>query len=82
MMLKTPRETESYTSGIPSELLKSLSLEAMVDGEWMELGEEGKNRTRLIRFEFDRVETSALRIRLKDTYGAETIKLFGVHCYA
>ena len=40
-----------------------------------------KNRTRLTNFQFDRVEASAVRIQLNDTYGSENVKLFEVRCY-
>ncbi|VGO18721.1 hypothetical protein SCARR_00774 [Pontiella sulfatireligans] len=81
MMLKTPRETESYTSTVPKEMLKAIELEACVNGEWIKLGELDNNRTRLIKFRFEKVEASAVRIRLKETYGAANAKLFEVRCY-
>lgn len=82
MMLKYYRDDSSYAYGVPKELLKSLELEARVNGQWVKLGALDKNKTRLIKFNFAQVQATAVRIRLKETYGHPTAKLFEVRCYA
>jgi len=80
MMRKTAPKAH-HTKDIPPELLKSLTAEARVDGNWVEIGSIDKNRTRLIRMAFEKVKTTAVRIRLKETHGHPTVKLFEVRCY-
>ena len=69
------------TLEVPGELLKSLECEAYVDGEWVEVGAVDANRTRLVKFRFDQVNATSIRISLKETYGACNAKLFEVRCY-
>lgn len=80
MMLKYHRDDQSYAPGVPAEMLKSLEVEALVDGNWTTIGTLSDNRTRLIRFQFDPIVASAIRIRPTETYGAENVKLFEVRC--
>ncbi|MBK1876969.1 FAD-dependent oxidoreductase [Pelagicoccus mobilis] len=81
MMLKTPRDSENYAPAIPVELLKSLELEAKIGKKWVKLAEIEENTTRLIKFKFESVRTSTIRINLKDTYGSPKVKLFEIRCY-
>ncbi|MGJ8654611.1 MAG: FAD-dependent oxidoreductase [Opitutaceae bacterium] len=81
MMLKYERDDQSYAYGVPKELLESLELEALIDGEWQTLGVLAQNKTRLIKFNFKTVETTSIRIQITDTYGAPVAKLFEVRCY-
>jgi hypothetical protein len=62
-------------------LLKSLTAEARVKGQSVEVGSIDDNRTRLIKLDFAKVKTTAARLRLKETYGQPTAKLFEVRCY-
>lgn len=80
MMRKQPPKKNDITT-IPQELLKTLNLEARVNGKWVELGKKEKNITRLIKFHFNEVKTTAIRISMKETYGAENVKLFEIRCY-
>ena len=82
LMRKDSKVNQTFWNDIPQELLKSLELEAHIDGEWIRLGAIERNRTRLIKFTFDRLETTAIRIRMTETYGCENAKLFEVRCYA
>ena len=82
MMRKDSRNNDLYGNHVPKELLKSLSIQGRVKGQWVELGAIEENRTRLIKFKFDETLVSAIKINLKETYGAENIKLFEVRCYA
>jgi hypothetical protein len=81
MMHTDSRVSETFWNDVPRELLKSLAVEARVEGEWMSLGSLEKNRTRLIRFHFDRIRTTAVRIRMTETYGFKNAKLFEIRCY-
>ncbi|TNJ42397.1 FAD-dependent oxidoreductase [Tamlana fucoidanivorans] len=81
MMLKNTRENQAYTTIIPPELLKSVSLELKIDGEWVDYGTQDNNQKRLIKFNFEQVEITAFRITCHETYGAKNVKLFEVRCY-
>ena len=67
--------------GSPIGTAKSLTAEARVDGKWVEIGSLDNNRTRLIKMDFEKVKTTAVRVRVKETYGRPTVKLFEVRCY-
>ena len=60
---------------------KSLTAEARVDGKWVPIGSLDKNRTRLVQLAFEKVRATAVRIRVNETYGHPTVKLFEVRCY-
>jgi hypothetical protein len=82
MMRKDQLNDKNFGNTIPKEMLKSLDLEARVDGSWIKLGSIENNRTRLIKFKFTSIKTTAIRFKLKETYGAANVKLFEVRCYA
>jgi hypothetical protein len=81
MMRKDSKVSATFWNDIPQELLKSLQIEARVKGKWVGLSSLEKNRTRLIKFKFDRLQTTAVRIQMKETYGHKNAKLFEVRCY-
>ena len=81
MMRKDSRDDEIYGNSIPKELLKSLVLEARVRGSWVEVGRMENNQRRLIKFAFEQIRASALRVRLLETYGDPHAKLFEIRCY-
>lgn len=81
MMLKNTRENEAYTTRIPVELLKSLDLEVKINGRWEKIASHNDNQKRLIKLNFKRQLVGGFRLQLKETYGAEHIKLFEVRCY-
>lgn len=82
MMRKDSRNDEEFTNSVPVEMLKSLDVEARIKGNWVKLGSNEHNRTRLIRFAFDKISTTAIRLTLKETYGKKTAKLFEVRAYS
>ncbi|KAA1242871.1 FAD-dependent oxidoreductase [Aquimarina sp. RZ0] len=82
MLRRDSLENDVYTTQIPKELLKSLDVEARVNGKWVKVGTIEKNRTRLIKFHFEKIETTAIRINLKETYGNKNCKLFEARCYS
>ena len=81
MMRKDSSNEGIYRNAVPNEMLKSLEVEARVKGKWVNLGSIEKNQTRLIKFSFEKVRASAVRIKAKETYGAKNVKLFEVRCY-
>jgi len=81
MMRKDSRVSETFWNDVPRELLKSLKVEGRVKGKWVSLGSLEKNRRRLIKFQFDSLKTTAVRIQMKETYGYKNAKLFEVRCY-
>jgi len=81
MMRKDSSNEGIYRNNIPEEMVKSLELEARINGKWVNLGNIDKNKTRLIKFTFDQVKTTAVRIKLKETYGKEHSKIFEVRAY-
>ncbi|MBU2951004.1 FAD-dependent oxidoreductase [Tamlana agarivorans] len=82
MMRKDSRNDDLYYNGVPKEMLKSLSLQGRINGQWQNLGLIDNNRTRLIKFSFESKSVTAIRIKTTETYGAENVKLFEVRCYA
>ncbi len=80
MMRRTPPPSH-FTKEVPAELLKSLTAEAKVSGQWVEVASIDNNRTRLIKLDFAQVETTAVRLHLKETYGHPSAKLFEIRCY-
>ncbi|MGB5419063.1 FAD-dependent oxidoreductase [Algibacter sp.] len=82
MMRKDSRNDELYNNAIPQEMLKSLSLQGRVKGRWIDLGSIKENRTRLIKFRFDSTNVTAIKVKMKETYGAENVRLFEIRCYA
>ncbi|MGJ8743965.1 FAD-dependent oxidoreductase [Polaribacter sp.] len=82
MMRKDSRNDELYGNGVPKEMLKALSFEARVNGSWVSLGKITDNRTRLIKMKFNNVKTTAIRVKMTETYGAKNVKLFEIRCYA
>ncbi|WP_405293641.1 FAD-dependent oxidoreductase [Algibacter sp. Ld11] len=82
MMRKDSRNDDLYGNAIPPEMLKSISVEGRVNGIWIDLGDLSNNRTRLIKLNFKQNKVTAIRLKLKETYGAKNVKLFEVRCYA
>jgi hypothetical protein len=81
MMRKDSRNDELFGNAVPKEMLKALELKGRVNGEWVNLGTIKNNRTRLIKFKFNSVEVTAVKITMTETYGANNVKLFEVRCY-
>ncbi|WP_139957390.1 FAD-dependent oxidoreductase [Flavicella sediminum] len=82
MMRKDSKNDKIFRNHIPPELLKTGSLEVRVEGKWVKLGSLENNRTRLIKFNFEQVKTTAIRFNMTETYGHENAKLFEIRCYS
>ncbi|MEM9718452.1 MAG: FAD-dependent oxidoreductase [Bacteroidota bacterium] len=82
MLRHDSREDESFGITVPPELLKSLKLEARVKGKWTLIEHKQENTRRLIKFHFDPIQTTSIRISLEETYGAKVGRLYEVRCYA
>ncbi len=80
-MHKDPVKHLRQVDGIPPELVKSYTIEALVGKEWVEVARKDDNITRFVSNSFDNVETKSIRINLLETYGEPTIKMFEVRCY-
>ncbi len=84
MMHKDPAKSLGaipQEDGIPKELVKSLTIEAKIDGQWKKVAEVQDNITRYLPVAMESVSTKELRINLHETYGANDIKLFEIGCY-
>jgi hypothetical protein len=81
MMRKDSKNDDLYGNHIPHEMLKSLTFYARVKGQWISLGNIKNNRTRLIKHQFETLITTAVKVKLTETYGAKNIKLFELRCY-
>ncbi len=81
MMHKNPAKNADQEPGVPKELVRSLTIEAKIDGQWEQVAEVKDNITRYLPVRFNTISTDELRINLHDTYGANDIKLFELGCY-
>lgn len=81
MMLKESLNDEFHSNTVPVELVKSLYLETRINGKWTKVAQLDNNRKRLIRFNFDPIETTAVRVTIVETYGARNAKLFELRSY-
>ena len=77
----TDFQRKSFIDYVPPELMKTLNLEVRVDGVWQKVDTKENNIARLVKFNFDQVKVTAIRINLKETYGFPDAKLFEVRCY-
>ncbi|GAB3648680.1 hypothetical protein GCM10028791_12840 [Echinicola sediminis] len=82
MMHKNPEKNKGQLLAVPPELLKDFRIDARVSGEWKSVASIKENRRRLIKSEFPEIETTAIRIVMTDTWGAENVKLFEIRCYS
>ncbi|MBB3696602.1 FAD-dependent oxidoreductase [Flammeovirga yaeyamensis] len=82
MMHKNPAKNKKQVLDVPPELVKSFDVEARVNGRWKTVAKVENNITRLVKTNFDRVKTTSIRLKLKDTWGDDNIKLFEVRCYS
>ncbi|MFI3304528.1 MAG: FAD-dependent oxidoreductase [Rikenellaceae bacterium] len=80
-MHKNPDKHSDQVEGIPPELVKSYTVEALIGKEWVEVARKDDNITRFVAESFGTIKTKAIRINLLETYGEPTIKLFEVRCY-
>ncbi len=81
MMHKNPAKNKGQVIGVPPELVKNFSVEVRIAGQWQEVGKVEENLTRLVKVNFNEVKTTAVRVKLKDTYGDPNIKVFEIRCY-
>ncbi|MFI3293785.1 MAG: FAD-dependent oxidoreductase [Rikenellaceae bacterium] len=81
MMHKNLSRNISQVVGVPPELVKSFTVEAMQNGRWVEVAKIEDNIRRYVPLTFESINTSEIRISLHDTYGANDIKVFELRCY-
>lgn len=84
MMHKNPDITAKHKQvlAVPPEILKDLTAEVRVNGKWKEVAKVEGNIYRLIKMNFENVKTTAVRLKLKETWGEKDVKLFELRCYA
>ncbi|MFR9495994.1 MAG: FAD-dependent oxidoreductase [Rikenellaceae bacterium] len=81
MMHKNQTKYKVGERQIPQELVRSLTIEAQIDGQWQVISEIKDNIRSYVPVTFSQVTTSKVRILLHDTHGATDIKLFELRCY-
>lgn len=81
MMHKDPAKGTEQVKAVPPELIKTMDVEARINGKWVKVATVENNLTRLIRTRFNTVKTTAIRLKLKETWGYKNAKLFEVRCY-
>lgn len=81
MMRKDSKNDDLYANHIPHEMIKTLKFYARVKGQWISLGLIENNRTRLIKCQFETLSTTAIKVEMTETYGANNVKLFELRCY-
>ncbi|BAX79080.1 FAD-dependent oxidoreductase [Labilibaculum antarcticum] len=84
MMHKNPQKNiqNKQVLDVPPELIKTASVEARIKGQWIEVAQINENITRVIKTSFNQVKTTAIRVKLKETWGYKNAKLFEIRCYS
>ncbi|PWJ57960.1 FAD dependent oxidoreductase [Dyadobacter jejuensis] len=82
MMRKDHKVNQNFGTEIPPELLKTVDFEVRIKGQWVKVGQVKNNITRLVKAHFQSQKTTAVRINMTETYGADHVKLFEVRCYS
>ncbi len=82
MMRKDSANTKIYNNTIPNEMVKSIQIEARINGKWSKVSEVSNNTSRLIKFKFDvQIGVTAIKLKVLETYGHKNVKLFEVRAY-
>lgn len=66
---------------IPEELVRSLTVEAEIDGKWKVVAEVNDNIRSYLPIALNNIKSQRIRVSLHETYGAKDIKLFELRCY-
>lgn len=80
-MHKNPEKNKLQVMGVPPELVKKLSVEVRVKGQWKEVATVDDNISRKVKIQFETVKTSAVRVKLQETWGDENVRLYEIRCY-
>ncbi|MFR9661459.1 MAG: FAD-dependent oxidoreductase, partial [Rikenellaceae bacterium] len=67
--------------GMPEEMVKAVALDVKVGGGWKEVASIDDNLHRLIKLPVESIKSDAVRIRFKESYGVENLRIFEVRCY-
>ncbi|QBG46766.1 FAD-dependent oxidoreductase [Verrucomicrobia bacterium S94] len=81
-MHKNPAKNKGQHTSVPPELIKAMTVEAQVNGQWKEVARVQNNLVRRIRVEFPQVKATAIRLRIQETHGKPTAKIFEVRAYS
>ena len=68
-------------SARPKELVKSYVLEGLVEGKWTRLAGDDDNQLRHRIHRFPAVNVEALRVTVKETWGAPSARIFEIRAY-
>ncbi len=82
MMHKNPAKNRGQHTEVPQELIKSMSVDVQMGGNWKEVASVENNLTRLIRFSFEPLKITAVRLNIKATHGKPTAKVFEIRAYS
>lgn len=82
MMHKNPKKNKGQHTSVPQELVRTMKVEALVNGQWQKVTSVDNNLTRLVKMSFESLKTKSIRLHLEDTWGAPNVKLFEVRCYS
>ncbi len=66
---------------VPPQLMKSLELQALADGDWVTVAAADDIHKRLQSLKIDAINTTALRVVFEQTHGHPNAKVFEVRCY-
>lgn len=84
MMHKNPQKNiqNEQILDVPPELIKTASVEVRVKGQWVEVAKIEENITRLMKTSFNQVRTTAIRVKLNETWGCKNARLYEIRCYS
>lgn len=81
MMHKNSTKYNIDDRRIPEELVRSLTVEAEIDGKWKVVAEVNDNIRSYLPIALNNIKSQRIRVSLHETYGAKDIKLFELRCY-
>ena len=81
-MHKNPAKNAGQHTSVPPELIKTMTIEVQVKGEWKTVAKIENNLRRRIRAEFPGMKATALRLSIIETHGSPTAKVFEVRAYS
>ncbi|VGO20490.1 FAD-dependent oxidoreductase [Pontiella sulfatireligans] len=80
-MHKNPAKNEGQHTTVPPELIKTMTIDAQVNGKWVQVATVENNLVRRIKTEFPTVRATAIRLNIKEVHGKPTAKVFEVRAY-
>ncbi|VGO14657.1 hypothetical protein PDESU_03222 [Pontiella desulfatans] len=81
-MHKNPAKNSGQHTTVPPELIKTMTIDAQVNGDWITVATVENNLVRRIKTAFPSVKATAIRLNITETWGKPTAKIFEVRAYA